>query len=265
MLAGVDYVIMGAGIPVQIPGVLNQLAQGLPASMRVHVEQSEPSDDFRVTFDPCAITGGRRLDIRRPFFVPIISSATLGEMLISKSSGVVDGFVVEGPTAGGHNAPPRGKMVLNDKGEPVYGPRDRMDFDRMRSLGLPFWVAGSYGSPEKLKGSARTRGGGRAGRDSVRFVQRVGAGRRPATASHRACAGGQVSRCLPTRWRPHRDFPFKVAQIEGTLLRSRGLRIPRARLRQWDICGVRTRKPDGSIGLPLLRSNLSPRTLRRAG
>jgi nitronate monooxygenase len=40
---------------------------------------------------------------------------------------------------------------LNSRGEPVYGDRDRVDLDRMRALGLPFWLAGGYGSPEKLE------------------------------------------------------------------------------------------------------------------
>jgi nitronate monooxygenase len=70
--------------------------------------------------------------------------------LARKANGRVDGFVVEGPTAGGHNAPPRGKLQLNDLGEPVYGERDRVDLTKLRDLGLPFWLAGGYGSRERL-------------------------------------------------------------------------------------------------------------------
>jgi nitronate monooxygenase len=58
--------------------------------------------------------------------------------------------VVEGPTAGGHNAPPRGKLQLNASGEPIYGQRDHVDLAEMRALGVPFWLAGGYGSAEKL-------------------------------------------------------------------------------------------------------------------
>ena len=246
MLAGVDYVIMGAGIPVQIPGVLNQLTEGLPASMRVHVEQSEPSDDFRVTFDPCVITGGRRLDIRRPCFVPIISSATLGEMLISKSSGVVDGFVVEGPTAGGHNSPPRGKAVFNEKGEPVYGPRDRMDFERMRSLGLPFWVAGSYGSPEKLKEAFELGAVGVQVGTAFALCNESGL--------DEYLKRRLIDLALEDRFEVLTDplasssgFPFKVAQIEGTLSDRE---VYEARERVCDMGYLRRpyKKPDGSIG-----------------
>jgi nitronate monooxygenase len=62
----------------------------------------------------------------------------------------VDGFVVEGPTAGGHNAPPRGAVQLNGRGEPIYGARDVPDLDVFRSLERPFWLAGSYGSPQRV-------------------------------------------------------------------------------------------------------------------
>jgi NAD(P)H-dependent flavin oxidoreductase YrpB (nitropropane dioxygenase family) len=45
-------------------------------------------------------------------------------MLARKASGRVNGFVVEGPTAGGHNAPPRGRLQLSVEGEPIYRERD---------------------------------------------------------------------------------------------------------------------------------------------
>ena len=57
---------------------------------------------------------------------------------------------MEGPTAGGHNAPPRGPLTL-EQGQPVYGPRDAVDLSKLRALGLPFWLAGSYASPEGLR------------------------------------------------------------------------------------------------------------------
>src|SRR5689334_19505902 len=38
MLAGVDYVLMGAGIPRNIPGVLDRLAKGEPVELKIDVE-----------------------------------------------------------------------------------------------------------------------------------------------------------------------------------------------------------------------------------
>jgi nitronate monooxygenase len=69
---------------------------------------------------------------------------------VRKATGFVDGFVVEGPTAGGHNAPPRGNLQLNARGEPIYGPRDVPDLQVIADLGRPFWLAGSYGDPQRV-------------------------------------------------------------------------------------------------------------------
>ena len=63
----------------------------------------------------------------------------------------VDGFVVEAPSAGGHIAPPRGRLLLDEEGEPIYGEKDVVDLDAVKTLGLPFWLAGGYDSPEKLR------------------------------------------------------------------------------------------------------------------
>ena len=106
LLAGVDYVLMGAGIPMAIPGVLDQLAAGQPARLKIEVEGAEPGDEFVSTFDPVEFCGGTVPPLRRPKFLGIISSYVLALTLARKASGRVDGFVVEGPTAGGHNAPP---------------------------------------------------------------------------------------------------------------------------------------------------------------
>ncbi len=57
---------------------------------------------------------------------------------------------MEGPTAGGHNAPPRGNLQLNARGEPIYGPRDAPDLRVIGDLGRPFWLAGSYGDPQRV-------------------------------------------------------------------------------------------------------------------
>lgn len=71
--------------------------------------------------------------------------------MLRKANGHVDGLIIETRTAGGHNAPPRGKLQLTPQGEPVYGDRDTVDIGKLRELGTPFWLAGGYGSPSKLR------------------------------------------------------------------------------------------------------------------
>lgn len=149
MLAGVDYVLMGAGIPIAIPGIIDRLCKGQKVELPLRVHGATPEDKFVTRLDPDKFTGGQVPWLRRPKFLPIVASVTLATMLKRKATGKVDGFIVEGPTAGGHNAPPpRGKTQLNDRGEPIYGKRDVVDLEGMRKLGLPFWLAGSWGSPE---------------------------------------------------------------------------------------------------------------------
>ncbi len=158
MLAGVNYVLMGAGIPREIPGALDALARHARTSLRLDVEGLAPGQTVETMLDPAEHwNGAAPPEVTRPAFLPIISSESLATMLKRKASGAVDGFVVEGPTAGGHNAPPRGKPQLNERGEPIYGERDVADLAAMRELGLPFWLAGGTGSPEALR-AAREAG-----------------------------------------------------------------------------------------------------------
>ena len=151
MLAGVDWIFMGAGIPREIPGALDALAEHRIASLRFEVEGLPAGVTQTLTFDPREHWEARPPDVRRPAFAAIIASNSLATVLARKASGRVDGFVIEGPTAGGHNAPPRGETRFNDRGEPVYGPRDEVDLAKIGELGLPFWVAGGAGSPTHLR------------------------------------------------------------------------------------------------------------------
>ena len=94
MLAGVDYVLMGAGIPRAIPGVLDRLARGETVELNIDIEGGLAGEEFYAKFDPAAFCGGRAPALRRPFFLGIVASATLAMTLARKSSGQVDGFIV---------------------------------------------------------------------------------------------------------------------------------------------------------------------------
>lgn len=151
LLAGTDYVIMGAGIPREIPGALDLLSENKIASLKVPVVGAASDEDHRTFFDPAEVLGTSFFKpLKRPYFFPIVSSSTLALSLKRKSTGEVNGFIVEGPLAGGHNAPPRGPMKLSDLGEPIYGTRDAVCLNEMKELGLPFWMAGHYATPEKI-------------------------------------------------------------------------------------------------------------------
>ena len=216
LLAGVDYVLMGAGIPMAIPGVLDQLAAGQPARLKIEVEGTEPGDEFVSTFDPVDFCGGTVPPLRRPKFLAIISSYVLALTLARKASGRVDGFVVEGPTAGGHNAPPRGALQLNDRGEPVYGDRDVPDLEKIRDLGLPFWLAGSYATPERLTEARQTGAAGIQVGTAFAFCDESGV--EPGLKSRvlDSVRNGTLDVFTDPLASPT-GFPFKVARLEGTL------------------------------------------------
>ena len=160
MLAGVDYVLMGAGIPREIPGVLDALALHAKAKLKFDVEGAAADSSEFLEFDPAEYWAELPAPLQRPRFLGIVSAASLASTLARKSNGRVDGFIVEGPTAGGHNAPPRGPLRLDERGAPIYGERDVVDLSKMRELGVPFWIAGGAGSPEALQ---RARDAGAAG------------------------------------------------------------------------------------------------------
>ncbi len=151
MLAGVDVVLMGAGIPREIPGTLDALAEHRPASLKFEVVGDTSDAAPMLEFDPKLHFPNSSAPLRRPRFLAIVSANSLAMTLARKANGRVDGFVVEGWTAGGHNAPPRGTLTLDERGEPVYGARDVVDLDKIRELGLPFWLAGGRGSPAALR------------------------------------------------------------------------------------------------------------------
>lgn len=246
MLAGVDFVLMGAGIPREIPGILDTLAGHDGVSLRLDVEGAAATDDFRIHFNPLDLKPKQLPKLNRPKFLAIIASAILATSLTKKSTGKVDGFVVEGPTAGGHNAPPRGDLSLSDSGEPIYGPRDAVDYEKIKSLGLPFWLAGSYASSERIKNAIDIGACGAQVGTAFAFCRESSlADEIKRQVIDQAIEGqGEVFTdpvASPT------GFPFKVVRLEGSLSEAE---VYEARPRRCDLGYLRQayRKTDGSVG-----------------
>src|SRR4029079_3765240 len=59
MLAGVGYVLMGAGIPLHIPGVIDNFAAGKPAEYKLAVIGAAPGQHAHVRFDSYAHVEGQ--------------------------------------------------------------------------------------------------------------------------------------------------------------------------------------------------------------
>ena len=246
MLAGVDYVLMGAGIPRAIPGVLDRFAAGEVAELRIDVEGAQPGDDFTARLDPRELAGAPAPRLQRPHFLAIVSSATLALTLAKKSNGRVDGFVVEGELAGGHNAPPRGPLQLSADGEPIYGPRDVPDLQKIRELGLPFWLAGAQARPEKLAAALQLGATGIQVGTAFAFCEEAGVTAELKREVIRASRAG-AARVFTDPAASPTGFPFKVAQLAGTLSDADCFA---ARERICDLGYLRQpyRKSDGSLG-----------------
>lgn len=214
MLAGVDYVLMGAGIPREIPEVLDRLAEGQAASLKLEVTGAD-SKPFHWTFNPAEITEGS-IQAKRPNFLPIIASNSLATLLARKVSGTIQGFVVEGPTAGGHNAPPRGAITYDEIGQPIYGERDKVDLEQLATLGLPFWLAGGTGSPEGLHSALEQGAAGIQVGTLFAYSQESGFTAELKRKVLQGVLAGQVQIYTDAKASPT-GFPFKVAQMPHTL------------------------------------------------
>jgi nitronate monooxygenase len=215
MLAGVHYVLMGAGIPKAIPGILDQLSRKEAVEMRIDVQGTDPGESFTTKFDPNDFFEGQVPDIERPQFLAIVSSDTLASMLARKASGKVDGFIIEGPTAGGHNAPPRGKMQLSVEGEPIYGDRDIANLPGIEKLGLPFWLAGSYAEPERINEALKSGAAGVQVGTAFAFCEESGLSPTLRNDSVKMSIEGKAHVFTDPVASPT-GFPFKVLEMEGT-------------------------------------------------
>jgi nitronate monooxygenase len=246
MLAGVGYVLMGAGIPLHIPGVMDALVLHHPVEYQLAVAGAPQGMDAAMHFDPADYAEGPLPLLDRPRFLAIVSSNTLATSMLRRASGRVDGFIIEGATAGGHNAPPRGKLQLNAAGEPIYSERDQADIAGFRTMGVPFWLAGGYGSARKVREALDQGAAGVQVGTAFAFTEEsaLRSDLKETLLAQAAAGTGEVftdPQASPT------GFPFKVALIDGSYSDPA---VTAARTRICDLGYLRQAyaTPDGGIG-----------------
>lgn len=238
ILGGVNFIVVGAGMPTQFPEVIERLSSFETAEYKLTVGNG----DFTMRFNPADVMSKDeflRLNVQKPMCLGIASTSTIAKWLHKQSGKRFDGFVVELPTAGGHNAPARGDE-LNARGEPIYDMegRDNPHFDIIKDIGLPFWIAGGQSSPEALRLALELgatgvqlgtpfslcRESGFLPEIKRRSIQEILAGSYDVFTDPKASPTG---------------YPFKVAQREGTLSM---LDVYQARDRICDLGYLRTIK-----------------------
>ncbi|HLE56851.1 MAG TPA: nitronate monooxygenase [Rhodothermia bacterium] len=221
MLARVDAILMGAGIPLAIPGILDKLAKWEEVELKLTVIENPDVRSVTQSFNPSSFLEGPPFELKRPLFFAIISSETLAKTFERRASGFTDGFIVENYTAGGHNAPPR-----RDRNAPTepnqYGPKDVPDLAAIAEIGRPFWLAGSYASPERL-GEALESGATGVQLGSI-FALSDESGIMPSLK--RRLIDEYLDGDLKIRTdfeASPTGFPFKIAELEGTVGDPTGL------------------------------------------
>ncbi len=215
MLAGVDYVLVGAGIPSEFPALLDALAQHTAVRLPVTVAGRAPGEPEYIHFDPAWLHEPDGA-LRRPKLLAIVSSAVLATRLARDPRTRPDGFVLETPIAGGHSAPPRGRMQLSETGEPVYGPRDVIEVEKVAALGLPFWLAGGHTGPRALAAAKAVGAAGIQVGSAFALCDESGI----APDLKRRLLDHALAGTLRVRNDPRASptsFPFKIAELPGTL------------------------------------------------
>jgi NAD(P)H-dependent flavin oxidoreductase YrpB (nitropropane dioxygenase family) len=247
MLAGVDHILVGAGSPADIPPLLDRLSGHEPVAFTVRVQGATSADgEFAVHFDPRALAGTGMAALRRPRLEAIVASVELALALAADPGTRPDGFVVEGHRAGGHNAPPRGPRRLDETGQPIYGDRDVVPVDALAGLGVPYWMAGDYGTPQALARAVAAGGEGVQAGTIFALCRESGMSPGPKRRLLARAARGPVDVRTDGRASPT-GFPFKVVRLPGTLSEEQ---VYRDRPRLCDLGVLRSpyRRPDGSVG-----------------
>ena len=154
--------------------------------------------------------------------------------------------MIEGWTAGGHNAPPRGALQLDDNGEPIYGERDEVNLESIAALGRPFWLAGSTGRPERVVEALATGAAGVQVGTAFAYCEESGLGDE---IQHNVIQRSQHGR-VSVRTDPVASptgFPFKVVDYPESMSEDE---VYEQRKRVCDLGYLRHayKKEDGTLG-----------------
>ena len=213
ILANVDYILIGAGIPAELPKIIRDLSANRPTQIKIDVVDS--TRKYLLKFNPSAIADVVT-PLKQPKFLAIISSHALAAYLNKDQETRPDGFIVEGFIAGGHNAPPRSKDAIGEDGQSKFTEADVADLEKVKKTGLPFWLAGGYNTPAKL-GEAKAAGatGIQVGTlfalcDESGITPEIRSQLRAQIADHSITVRTDPT-ASPT------GFPFKIVELEGTL------------------------------------------------
>ena len=246
ILAGVDFVLVGAGSPADIPGLVRSLVRHEAVSVAVRIMGARSDDAVpELTFDPATVLPQRPATLPAPRVLAIVASMDLARGLAESPSARPDGFIVEGASAGGHNAPPRGPRRVDEIGQPVYDERDEVDVADILTLGLPVWLAGGYADPEKVREALALGATGVQVGTLFAYSDESGFDEGLKSQLRERAVAGDLQVRADWRVSPT-GFPFRVADIPGTLT---DITVREARKPVCDLGALRTAylRSDGEV------------------
>src|SRR3569833_2666083 len=146
MLADVDVLLCGAGVPMELPDIVRKIRGGIDKEKQPQ-HNTETNARLSISADG---TSQLLTSMPSPKLIPILSNFAFPKRIVDIWEREYDGarpdaFVLENHAAGGHNAPPRNKQSFAEQDEL------RAYFDKVRDLGVPVYVAGGGSSREDFE------------------------------------------------------------------------------------------------------------------
>ena len=138
MLAGVDALLCGAGVPMELPDIVRKIRSGEDLEY-VPLTGTSTNVNLQIAADTSA---PMLRELTTPRLLPILSNFAFCKRILDtwrqKFEMAPDAFILENHRAGGHNAPPRDHVS--------FGANDELDsyLDKVLKLGLPVYVAGDF-------------------------------------------------------------------------------------------------------------------------
>jgi len=146
MLAKVDVLLCGAGVPMELPDIVRRVRSGLDMEY-LPLHGTETNARLSISADG---TSELLTSMPAPKLVPILSNYAFPKRIVDiwdreYNGARPDAFVLENHAAGGHNAPPRNKQSFGEQDELASY------FDKVVALGVPVYVAGVGSSREDFQ------------------------------------------------------------------------------------------------------------------
>lgn len=216
ILAGVGEITIGAGIPINIPQLIDSICNWGIATYPIEViGYNKKNWKYTMSLDLNEFLGPKPYELKRPGFIPIISSYSMANILVTKCPvGSIQGFAIEivnekgEPVAGGHNARP--------KRNGVYGEMDIIDFKKIAEFGIPFWLGGGVCSPEAYRKAIELGASGVQIGTAFALCDDSGMNKQSSADTRRLGFLGELVVKTDMIASPT-GYPFKVAMLPGTL------------------------------------------------